>query len=133
MDESDLKILFMDDEEIVRHVVGKMLGIMGYGFELAADGEEAVEAYRKAFEAGRSFDIVILDWHVEGGKGGAEAIAELREIDPKVVAVASSGDIAVLTGDRATGSGFAATISKPYSMTDLQNCISKTLGLTEKI
>ena len=133
MDESTMRILFMDDEEIVRHVVGKMLGIMGYGFELAADGQEAVEAYRKALEEGRRFDIVILDWYVQGGKGGAEAIAELKEIDPKVIAIASSGDIAVLTGDTAIDSGFAGTISKPYSMTDLQRCISRTLGLTEKI
>jgi hypothetical protein len=47
------KILVMDDEESVREVVGEMLRAVGYEYELAKNGSEAVELYKRALDAGR--------------------------------------------------------------------------------
>ncbi len=51
----------MDDEEYVRDVAGQMLMKIGHDVEYAKDGSEALELYKKAREAGKPFDAVILD------------------------------------------------------------------------
>ena len=64
------RILVMDDEEMVREVLGKMLIKLGYEVKFAQDGAQAIEIYRQAREHGDAFDAVILDLTVPGGMGG---------------------------------------------------------------
>jgi CheY-like chemotaxis protein len=64
------RILVMDDEAMVRDVVGEMLQLLGYEVAFAGDdGQGAVELYRRAKEHGEPFDVVILDLTVRGGMG----------------------------------------------------------------
>ena len=81
----------MDDEDLVREVVGKMVVYLGYEAHLARNGEEAITIFTAAQRSGQPFDAVILDLTVPGGMGGKETLARLLEIDPKVKAIASSG------------------------------------------
>lgn len=122
------RILFMDDEELLRSVVTRMLEIMGYETVPAADGEEAVGLYREAAEAGRPFDAVILDLSVPGGMGGREAIKRLLEIDPDVVALISSGYV----GDRILAEyglyGFKGVVAKPYTSDELRETLGAVLA-----
>jgi two-component system cell cycle sensor histidine kinase/response regulator CckA len=108
------KILVMDDEDLVREVVGKMIVYLGYEVKLARDGEEAIKLFTEAQISGHLFDAVILDLTVPGGMGGKETIAKLLRIDPRVKAIASSGysDDPVLAEFRKYG--FSAIIPKPY-------------------
>ena len=64
------RILLMDDEELVRTIVGIMIGTLGHEVEFAENGEEAVAKYSEALSAGRRFDIVILDLTIRDGIGG---------------------------------------------------------------
>ncbi|MEW6420030.1 MAG: response regulator [Nitrospirota bacterium] len=64
----------MDDEDVVRHVVGEMLKHLGYDVEFAKDGTEAIKLYKIAKETGKPFNIVVMDLTVPGGIGGKEAI-----------------------------------------------------------
>ena len=63
------KILVMDDEEMVRHVLGRMLARLGYEAEFARDGGEAIEKFVQAHASGQAFAGVILDLTVPGGMG----------------------------------------------------------------
>jgi PAS domain S-box-containing protein len=108
------KILIMDDEDLVREVVGKMVVYLGYEAILARDGEEAINKFIKAQRSGQPFDAVILDITVPGGMGGKEAMAKLLKIDPQVKAIASSGysDDPIMAEFHKYG--FSAIIPKPY-------------------
>jgi len=114
------RILIMDDEAVVRDAVGVMLDTLGQEVEYAADGAAAIECYRAARAAGSAFDVVILDATVRGGMGGEEAMRLLREIDPAVVAVVSSGysDNALVSNYQQHG--FRAFLQKPFSLESLQ-------------
>ncbi|MBW1707655.1 MAG: PAS domain S-box protein [Deltaproteobacteria bacterium] len=63
------RILLMDDEEIVRNVVGQMLEHLGYEAVFAEDGAEAIELYKKAKESGEPFDAVLMDLTIPAGMG----------------------------------------------------------------
>lgn len=123
-----LKVLLMDDEDIVRNVAKSMLIAIGHEVEEAADGKRAIELFRDARSVGRPFDVVILDLFVKGGMGGEETIAKIREIDPHVRAVVSSGyaDIAIMADYHSYG--FAAVLNKPYKLDSLQTCLSQLIG-----
>ena len=81
----------MDDEELVRNVAQEMVAALGHDVVCAEDGRKAIDLFRQAREAGNPFDLVILDLTVKGGMGGEEAIRKIRDIDPGVKAVVSSG------------------------------------------
>jgi CheY-like chemotaxis protein len=105
-----------------------LLQALGHSTAFADRGEAAIEAYRAARDAGRCFDLVILDLTIRGGMGGVEAAARLREIDPGVKIVASSGysDEASLSGYR--GQGFAAFLRKPYNLQRLRETLDALLA-----
>jgi len=60
----------MDDEEMVRMVVGEMLLASGYLVDFARDGEEAITLYAEAKMSEAPFSVVIMDLTIPGGMGG---------------------------------------------------------------
>ncbi|MBI5101776.1 MAG: PAS domain S-box protein [Nitrospirae bacterium] len=118
------RILLMDDEQMVRTVAREMLAALGHDVVSTEDGRKAIDLFRQEREAGRPFDLVILDLTVKGGMGGEEAIARIRDIDPNVRAVVSSGysDNPVVADYHKYG--FSAVLSKPYSIDALEDCLN---------
>lgn len=78
--------------------------------------------------AGKPFAIVILDLTVRGGMGGVETIQKLREIDPAVKAVVSSGysNDAALSNYREQG--FRTFLKKPYNLKELHDALNALLS-----
>ena len=122
------RVLVMDDEEMVRDVCSSMLASLGYEVELARDGAEAVEAYRRARSEGRPFDAVVMDLTIPGGMGGKEAIGELLKVDPKVKAIVSSGysndPVMAEFGEH----GFSGVVAKPYRIEELGEALRRTIA-----
>jgi two-component system, cell cycle sensor histidine kinase and response regulator CckA len=121
------KILVMDDEELVRNVVTDMIKTLGHEVQCAADGKAAMEMFSHAKAGGSPFDLLILDLTVKGGMGGEDAIRKLRELDPGIVAVVSSGyaDNPIVADYRAHG--FSAFLNKPYKINALRDCINELI------
>ncbi len=121
-------ILVMDDEELLRNIAGEMIAALGHDVDVAENGEAAIRKYLAAREAGRPFDIVILDLTIRGGMGGAETIQRLAEIDPGVRAIVSSGysDDAVIADYRQFG--FRARMTKPYKLEALRDTLNSLLA-----
>lgn len=121
------KILVMDDDEIVRIVVGRMLSQCGYEAEFAEHGEGAIELYKKAKESGAPFDAVIIDLVIPAGMGGKDAMQKLLELDPDIKAIVSSGysDDTVMSDYRKYG--FKGSLAKPYEITDLRQMLHNVI------
>ena len=122
------KVLIMDDEQIILDVAGAMLRKLCHEVEFAAQGKEAIEKYRTAQQSGKPFDVVILDLTIRGGMGGAETIKILREIDPEVKAVVSSGYSADADVSTYQQMGFSAFLKKPYDVDKIRDVLNKVLS-----
>ncbi len=108
------RILFMDDEPSIRRLGSTMLQRMGMEVTEVANGTEALRAYASARDAGAPYDVVILDLTIPGGMGGAETLQRLRDIDPGVRAIVSSGYSSDPVMARYREHGFVAVVKKPY-------------------
>lgn len=117
------KILFMDDEEMLRNVTRSMLENLGYEVETACNGEEAIELYTTAKGAGQPFGAVIMDLTIKGGMGGRETIKRLRELDPDVRAIVASGYSTDPVMANFREHGFLDALHKPYQLQDLEKSL----------
>jgi CheY-like chemotaxis protein len=117
----------MDDEEMVREVASRILNTMGFDVECSSDGSEAIALYVQAKKNGKPFGAVIMDLTVPGGMGGKEAIKRLREIDPQVKAIVSSGYSNDPIMANFTEFGFSGVVAKPYSIRTLGEMVKKVL------
>ena len=122
------RVLLMDDEETIREMARFLLGRLGFEVAVADDGRAAVRQFAQAREAGRPFDLVVMDLTVPGGMGGQEALAELRKIDPAVKAIVSSGYSSdpVLANHRKYG--FSGVVAKPYQLDELTRVLREVLA-----
>jgi PAS domain S-box-containing protein len=119
------RILFMDDDERVRYLVGEMMAALECEVESAENGEKAVALYRKAGDEGRPFTGVVLDLTVKGGMGGEMTMARLREIDPRVRAIIASGYAEDPLVKQFGEYGFVGALSKPFTIAQLKEVLAK--------
>ena len=122
-----IKILLMDDDEILRKLTSKKLLRIGFEAETAEEGDEAVAMYQAAMDAGKPYDVVILDLVIQNGLDGKGAIAKLLKIDPGVRAIVSSGFVSDPTMSTFWESGFIEILPKPYKANELEQVIKTVL------
>jgi len=117
------RVLLMDDQDLIRDLANELLTDLGYEVCAVKDGAEAVTVYREAQQAGKHFEVVVMDLTVPGGMGGQEAILKLRQIDPHVRAIASSG----YSNDPIMADyhkyGFVGVLPKPYTLDELAEAL----------
>ncbi|HNR89253.1 MAG TPA: PAS domain S-box protein [Spirochaetota bacterium] len=121
------RILIMDDEEPIRTVAQRLLEKLGYEVQIAQNGEEAIELFRAARQSGAPMDLALLDLTVPGGMGGLECLHRLRDIDPDVPAIVSSGysNDPIMAEHRRHG--FDGCIVKPFRMQELSDAIRRLI------
>jgi signal transduction histidine kinase len=122
------RVLFMDDEPSIRQMAPDLLHRLGFETEVVGDGREAIERYGGALREGRRFDVVILDLTVPAGMGALDTLQWLRELDPAVRVLVSSGyaDDPVLLNFRQHG--FRGTVTKPYCLAELAKVLVDVLA-----
>ncbi len=120
-------ILAIDDDEAIRRLYKVSLEKLGYKVELAKNGEEGIEKYREGRNSSHSFDAAIIDLTIPGECGGSEILNKLKSIDPGVKAIVASGyhDNPVVACYREYG--FVERISKPFTVNQLSQVVSKVL------
>lgn len=114
-------VLVAEDEGPVRAVVARVLSGAGYRVLQARDGVEAVAVFTAHAD---EVDLVVMD-AIMPRRGGAEAVANIRALQPDIKIVISSG----YTGD--TGEGFAGPdddfLAKPYDPELLLRTVRRAL------
>ena len=124
-----IHILLMDDEEIIRNIMAKMLKKRGNTVDTASDGKEALEKYTSAMKSGKTFALTIMDLTIPGGMGGKETIKELIKIDPKAKVIVSSGYSSNPVVANYSDYGFSGHLSKPFKLSELEQEILRVMEL----
>lgn len=122
-------VLVVDDEVAIRESLSDVLEFGGYQAIAAEDGESGISL----FEAHRhEIGLIILDL-VMPGMSGPETLRKLRQIDPKVTVLLSSGydedEIAQLLDKAGIAQANIHFLQKPYSLTSV---VAITRSLLEK-
>jgi two-component system, cell cycle sensor histidine kinase and response regulator CckA len=122
------RVLFMDDDPKICELTGAMIASLDYTHDVARNGDEALQLYRRYLNVKRPYDAVLLDLTVIGGMGGEECFKRLRELDPDVRAIVTSGydDDEIIK--RYLEMGFVGYITKPYRVGDLGRVLKSVLG-----
>jgi CheY-like chemotaxis protein len=124
---SSTRILAMDDEPGIRALLLAALGHFGYDAVAVSDGAEALAEYKRALSEQQPYAAVIIDLNVPGGMGGKEAIKALKELDPNVRAILSSGGSSDPVATDFSKHGFIARADKPYRIQELGTIIENAL------
>ena len=121
------RILVMDDDPAVRMVMEKLLTGAEYEVLTTQDGAQAISEYKEAIEAGRQFDLVIMDLTVPGGVGGKDAIRDILAIDPKAKVIVASGYSNDPVMSRYRDYGFAAVVHKPFDIEKFTKVVAELM------
>ena len=121
------RILLMDDNEGLLEGLAKILREAGYEVELALNGEDCLERFSELRESGRNVDVAILDVKIPHGLGGVETLARLKEMEPGIIAVASSGftETDVMLNYRRHG--FHGALGKPFRIGELISLLDRLI------
>ncbi len=122
------RVLFMDDDEEIRALTGTMLEGLGYKFDLASNGEEAIKLYKRYLNIGRPYDAVIMDLTIIGGLGGEQTFRQMRDLDPKVCAIMVSGYDNDEMRRQFLDLGFCDYLTKPYRIGELGKTLRGVFG-----
>lgn len=120
------RILVIDDNKVNLRVIGLMLAGYGCRVETVDCPTQACDVIRAAQEAGKPFDVAIID-HMMPGMDGVELAAVIRadeNIAPLKLVLSSSG---IATSIQAQEWGFDATAPKPVSQRRLVQTLKQLL------
>jgi PAS domain S-box-containing protein len=116
-------ILLVDDEQLIREVSREMLEVSGYNVLLAGSGQEAIDIYKDHQDP---INLVILDL-IMPEMGGGEVYDRLKEINPGVKVLLSSGYSINGEATEIIERGCDGFIQKPFRILDLSQKINKIL------
>jgi DNA-binding NtrC family response regulator len=114
-----LRVLVVDDEEIIRDVLETLLEREGYDVTAAETGTEAL----KAFEAD-PYDLVLLDLMLPD-RSGLEVLREIRRRDPDAVVVIVTAYSSIEGAIEAMKEGAFHYIPKPFQNQEVLLTVEK--------
>lgn len=114
-------LLLVEDEDIIRKMLSKLIEKLGYSILLAKDGVEAVEIFQKR---GISIDGVILDMQMPN-MAGKETYIKLRELYPNIPVLLSTGYGRNEEAQEILNLGVKDILMKPYQIKELSLALKK--------
>jgi two-component system, cell cycle sensor histidine kinase and response regulator CckA len=116
-------ILVIDDEEIVREAVQDILETIGVQVIEASNGRDGIEQYRQEQER---IGAILLDMKMPG-LSGVETLRQLRQINPTVPIILSSGYAEEEMRRNIESDGATRFLPKPYNFEMLIDKIKQAL------
>lgn len=121
------RVLILEDEPLIRQLIVQHLKNAGCEVTQTSDGAETVARYHESVAQGQPYDLLVMDLSIPGGMGGAAAMEKIRQIDPGVRAIVSSGYSDDPVMSRYLDYGFRAVLPKPYQPQELRELVEELL------
>jgi CheY-like chemotaxis protein len=121
-----VRVLLVDDDELIRQSVGPMLQALGHEAHTAESGQEALDRVA----AGLDPDLVILDMNMPG-LNGAQTLARLLELRPGLPVLMATGYSDDAITPLLDGRSNVSCLSKPFNLQELRAKLEAMRGLAE--
>jgi DNA-binding NtrC family response regulator len=121
---SQEQILVIDDEEVMRDVLGRVLGQAGYEVSFAETGLQGVELARRGAFAAAVVDVMLPEM------GGLEVLEELKKHDPEMVVLMITAFASMEMAIDAIKRGAFYFVPKPFDNQQLLHILAS--GLTQR-
>jgi CheY-like chemotaxis protein len=119
------KVLYIEDHEAQRDIMGRMLALYGYEVDMASNGEEGIEKAQDWQP-----DVVLMDIRMPGRIDGLVAIRQLRSApdtaDIPIIAISAWGN--AKHKERAMRAGADLHFTKPVPIDKLTAAINHHRG-----
>ncbi|NIP60338.1 MAG: response regulator [Gemmatimonadetes bacterium] len=120
-------IIIIDDEDVLRLTMRKILERVGHQVRDAGNGDEGIRLHRES-----PAELVITDLYMPG-KEGIETIQELKDAEPDLPILAVSGGSAVMNAENTLADaellGADAILPKPFSVDQLRDAVTELVGV----
>jgi len=123
--ENSPTILVGEDEMEVRGYLDMALKCLGYGVELAQDGDEVLACLQSS---GSEISAVLLDIKMPN-RSGMEILQEIHEMAPNLPVIIVSAAFSPLDVVAAMKNGATDFLGKPVTVDDLRNTIARALEM----
>lgn len=122
------RVLLLEDEPLIRQLIVSNLQAAGCEVTPTSEGSETVARYAEALLKGERYHLIIMDLSIPNGMGGAQAMEKIRQLDPAVQAIVSSGYSDDPIMSRHSDFGFRAVLPKPYQPGELRELVTTLLA-----
>ncbi|ORJ63017.1 nitrogen regulation protein NR(I) [Geothermobacter hydrogeniphilus] len=113
------RILVADDEDSIRWVLSKALGKQGHKVDLAADGDEALQLFRR-----NQYDLAILDIKMPKPTG-LELLDLFQQERPEMLVIIMTAESSMKNAVEAMKRGAYDYLTKPFDLDELDAIILK--------
>lgn len=117
-----LLVLLVDDDDLVRASVRRMLGLHGAEVTDCDSGQEALDR----LAAGEAFDLVLLDMNMPG-LSGAQTLVRIRELRPELPVILATG-LPDEAAAAAQSTSAVVVLEKPFRAEQLSQALARSSG-----
>ena len=122
------RVLIVDDDSDVRHMLALVLQRGGFEVEEAQDGAEAL---RKAIKNG--YDAAIVDYQMPP-PDGLELLTQLRDVQPRCVRILMSGALDLPVVMNAINRGeISRVVQKPFSRQGILSALTESIAARTRL
>ena len=115
------KILVIDDEEIIHHLLQDSLSDRGYTVTTAQSGSEALKKIKE-----EPYDVVITDIRMPD-ISGIRILEEVKESHPRIMVIVMTGFASVETAQEAIRLGAYDYVTKPFEMEEIDFAVNRAV------
>lgn len=117
-----LRILFVDDEPLLRELVKEILESVGHSVSVADGGYSGLELFQKNASQGHPFEVVISDLGMPF-MDGRQLSRSIRKCSPETPIIMLTGWGTLMKSDTDLPALVDLVLSKPPKLVDLQNAL----------
>jgi two-component system, NtrC family, response regulator AtoC len=114
-----IRVLVVDDDSVLRKLLGEQITRMGFDSTTAASGEEALSALAKS-----DYDVILLDIRMPG-LTGLDTLREIRKLEDAPEVIMLTADTSLGTGIEAMRLGAYDYLTKPATLDEIEAVVRK--------
>lgn len=120
------KILIVDDDHEVMHVIRQLLTVHRYDTRTAPNGLAGLQLFQTQF-----FDLIITDLHMPC-MDGISFLREVKQLDPAMPVIILTAYASLKAAVETMGNGSLTYLSKPFEKSELLNAVQDIVGHGKK-